>query len=162
MQEHRHVNYVYFAILFVFIAFLHICQVFLVETDSVSDQLFYITYALCQCFLEVGLLIFIGKILLKNFSKNLHSLFIICTFLLLVVHAVDFPLVRIMDWSIWYVLDFIAAESFENLLEMLYASNVSLKTWMMIGVVLLLSSGLGLVFFRFTALIAKKMPLNFS
>ncbi|MFS8564189.1 MAG: sulfatase-like hydrolase/transferase [Rhabdochlamydiaceae bacterium] len=162
MHEHRHVNYVYFAVLFVFIAFLHICQVFIIETDSTLDRLFYITYALCQCFLEVGILIFFGKFLIKKFPKSLSPLFIILTFLLLVLHAIDFPLVRIMDWSIWYVLDFVAAESFENLLEMLYASNVSLKTWMMVGVFILLSSALGLVFFRFTELVAKKRPLNFS
>ena len=162
MNEHRHVNYVYFAVLFIFIAFLHICQVFLVDTDSGVDRLFYITYALCQCLLEVGLLICLGKFLVKKFPKSLNPIFIILTFLLLIVHALDFPLVRIMDWSIWYVLDFVSAESFENLLEMLYASNVSLKTWMMVGIVILLSSGLGFVFFRFTELIAKKRPLNFS
>ncbi len=162
MDEHRHVNYVYFAVLFIVIAFLHICQVFLVDTDSVLDRLFYITYALCQCFLEVGILIFLGKFLIKKFPKSLNPVFIILTFLLLIVHAIDFPLVRIMDWSIWYVLDFVAAESFENLLEMLYASNVSIKTWMTVGIVILLSSGLGFVFFRFTELIAKKRPLHFS
>ncbi len=162
MNEHRHINYVYFAVVFFFIAFLHICQVFLIDTESTLDRLFYITYALCQCFLEVGCLILLGTYLVKKFPKSLNPIFIILTFVLLIVHAIDFPLVRIMDWSIWYVLDFIAAESCENLLEMLYASNISLKTWMIVGIVIIVSSGLGFLFFRLTERIAKRKPVNLS
>lgn len=162
MNKQRHVNYVYFASVFFFIALLHICQVFLIETDSALDRLFYITYALCQCFLEVGCLILLGTYLVKKFPKSLNPIFIILTFVLLIVHAIDFPLVRIMDWSIWYVLDFIAEESCENLLEMLYASNISLKTWMLVGIVIIVSSGLGFLFFRLTERIAKRKPVNLS
>lgn len=162
MSEEREINYIYFGLLFAFLSFLHIYQIFLIQDGSALHRTFYIIYAIGQCFLEIGVLMLLGNYLLKKFPKIVNVLFIVFTFLLFLIHIADFPLVRLFDWSIWYVLDFVSAESYTNFIEMLYASNVSLQTWMIGGIVAFLLPVLGLVFFRMTNLLAKKNPLNFS
>jgi len=162
MSEQKHVNYIYFGLLFVFLSLLHVYQIFLIENGSVLHRTFYIIYAIGQCFLEVGALMLLGSYLVKRFPKILNPLFIVSTFVLFMIHIVDFPLVRLFDWSIWYVLDFVSAESYENFIEMLYASNVSLQTWLIAGIIALLLPMLGVVFFRMTNVIAKKRPLKFT
>lgn len=161
-SQKRHVNYIYFGLLFLCLSFIHVYQIFLIENGSFLHRCFYIIYAIGQCFLEVGALVVIGNYLVKRFPRSLNPVFILLTFILLMIHVVDFPIVRIMDMSIWYVLDWISQESFENFIELLYASNVSITTWFIFGIVAFLLPILGLIFFSLTNLIAKKKPLNFS
>lgn len=162
MSEQKQANYIYFGLLFVFLSLLHVYQIFLIENDSILHRTFYIIYAIGQCFLEVGALMLLGSYLVKRLPKILNPLFIVLTFVLFMIHIVDFPLVRLFDWSIWYVLDFVSAESYENFIEMLYASNVSLQTWLIAGIIALLLPMLGVVFFRMTNVIAKnRTPYEF-
>ena len=107
-QHQRTVNYVYFGILFVFLAFLHVYQIFLIDDDSFFHRAFYIIYAVGQCFVEVGALVLLGNFFVRKFPKSLNPIFIVLTFILFLIHIADFPLVRIMDMSIWYVLDLAA------------------------------------------------------
>jgi len=160
--ENRHVNYVYFAILFVFLSFLHIYQIFLIDEGSGIHRTFYILYAVGQCVLEVGVLVLIGNFLVKRFPKILNPLFILFTFVLFLVHIIDFPLLRIMDISIWYGLDFIFDESLENFIEILHATNIPIKNWIMGGIAILILPVLGVLFFQLTGIVARKKPFNFS
>jgi hypothetical protein len=162
MSEEKQVNYIYFGLLFAFLSFLHIYQIFLIQDGSSLHRTFYIIYAIGQCLLEIGVLTLVGHYMVKKFPKILNPLFIFMTFILFMIHIVDFPLVRLFDWSIWYVLDFVSAESYSNFIEMLYASNVSIQTWLIGGIVALLLPVLGVIFFRLTNMIAKKRPLNVS
>lgn len=158
----RRVNYIYFGLLFVILSFLHVYQIFLIENGSFLHRFFYIVHAIGQCFLEVGALGLLGDFLVKKYPKSLNPVFILLTFVWFMIHIIDFPLVRIMDLSIWYGLDLISSESFENFIEMLYACHISMKAWMIAGVVLALMPILGIVFFFLTNAIAKRRPLNFS
>lgn len=161
-SQDKSVNYIFFGLLFVLLSFLHIYQIFLIEDGSALYRTFYIIYAIGQCLLEVGVLTLIGNYLVKRSPKILNPVFILLTFLLFIIHALDFPLVRLFDWSIWYVLDFVFAESSTNFIEMLHASNVSIQTWLIGGIIGLLLPILGIVFFQITHSIAQKRPLNFS
>ena len=158
----RSVNYIFFGILFAVLSFLHIYQIFLVASGSLLHRCFYSIYALGQCFIEVGVLLMLGHFLVRRFPRSFHPIFIVSTFVIFMIHLFDFPLVRIMGWSIWYVLDFVAAESLDNFMEMLIASNITLKTWFVAGVAALLLPVLGVLFFRVTDRIAQKKAMRVS
>ncbi|MBS0615285.1 MAG: sulfatase-like hydrolase/transferase [Verrucomicrobia bacterium] len=158
----RSVNYIFFGILFAVLSFLHVYQIFLVDAGSYFHRFFYSIIAIGQTFIEVGVLMLIGHFLVRKYPKTFHPLFIIGTFVIFLIHLLDFPLVRIMGWSIWYVLDFVAAESLDNFIEMLLASNITLQTWFVGGIAALVLPVIGVLFFRFTDQIAQKKAVKIS
>lgn len=162
MDPKRKINIIYFGFLFVALSFLHVYQIFLIDDGTALRRFFYAIYAIGQCFLEVGILALLGSFLVRKYPKSLSPVFVVCTFLLFIVHIVDFPLVRIMDWSIWYVLDWILEEKMENFLELLYASNISIKIWIVVGIVMVVLPIFGVVFYRLTESFAKKLPYQLS
>ncbi len=162
MKERQSVNYIYFGILFLILSVLHIYHVFLIESATGLYRFFYTIYSLGQCAIEVGILIVVGHFLGGRFPKIFKTIFVISTFLLLLVHLIDFPLVRIMGMTIWYVLDWIRAESFENFVEMLLATHVSITSWMLAGLAVLLIPLFGIMLFRLTDKLSRRRPIFFS
>ncbi len=161
MKERQSVNYIYFGIFFLFLAILHIYHIFLIE-GTVLHRFFYTIYAIGQSALEVGVLIVISHFLAERLHKAFNTIFLVLTFLLLLVHIVDFPLVRIMGMSFWYALGSMLAESFENFIELLYATHISMTSWMLAGLACILIPLLGVIFIRFTQKLAEKRPIQFS
>lgn len=156
------VNYYYFGFFFLFLTFLHITHILLVDEGSVDTKFFFVVYAAAQCFLEILGLVIIGGMINAYLPRFLTPIFISATFLLFLSHAIDFPLLRIMDWSIWYVLDFLPQESPQNFVEMLYASNVSISAWITGGLVGLIFLFCAVGFFQFTERRALNKPLPLS
>ena len=77
------------------------------------------------------------------------SFFVVLIFFIFLSHLIDFPLVRLMDMSIWFTYNFVTDESYQNFIEMLRASSISLSTWLMgivFGCVLIAA---GIYMFRF-------------
>jgi glucan phosphoethanolaminetransferase (alkaline phosphatase superfamily) len=161
-KQNNSLNYIYFAVLFLCLSFLHVYQIFLIDDRAYLHRTFYIIYAIGQCFLEVGVLALVGNFLVTRYPRSLNPVFIGCTVVLFIIHILDFPVVRMMNVSVWYWIDLISSESFENFVEMLYASNISIKIWVIAALVALILPILGIVFFRLTDGIVKKRPLNFS
>ncbi len=93
---------------------------------SLGVTLLFIGLVSLELVLELLLLllavIFLAPILPGRRSSWLASLVL----LLLLVHAADLILVRLMDLSIWQALMVAFEESLGNLVEILYASNLSL------------------------------------
>lgn len=162
MHRRHSLNYLYFGTLFVLIASLHILHVILVDQGTVLHRAFYITYAVLQALFEVGALVLIGAWVQEKLPKAVNKLFIIATFILLLIHLVDFPLTRLMDMSIWYSLGFIFAESFDNFVEMLKASNVHIMTWALLGVVAAALVCVGLFLFKQADRLSKRQAIRFS
>ena len=162
MPPRSHINYFYFAVFFLVLSFTHVFQVFLIENVGQYERLFYVGYALGQCLLETGILILIGQILRVRFSWKINRIFVVAMFIVLLIHTVDFPLVRIMDMTVWYALDFVLAESWANFVEMLKASNVSLISWVVAGVVVCLIPMVGVVLFKVADRASKKRPVYLS
>ncbi len=162
MADRTSINYIYFGIFFVLSAFLHIYHISLVENATFFQKFFYILYAIGQCLLEIGCLVIIQHILNRLFPKGMTTIFVVLTFLLFLVHVVDFPLIRIMGMTIWYVFDWIRAESLENFMELLYATHISMTSWLVAGLAAILLPITGILLFRFTHRMADKKPLYFS
>lgn len=152
------INYLFFGLYFLLVSFIHVYHVLLIDSAWTLSQFYFLINVLGQCLLETLLLIFIGHLIRHLFGVIGTYAYSFLLFTLLLAHFVDFPLVRFMDMSVWYALDFITKESSQNFLEILYASNVSLLTWIcsfLIGLAVLFS---GLLFYRATEKIIKRRP----
>lgn len=149
------INYIFFTFYFFIISLLHVIHITLIEKTLSLSQYFFSIYAISQCFLEALFLTIVTQ-LIRSYFPRLFNLSILLTFFLFLSHLIDFPLVRLMDMTFWYALHFVSQESYENFIELLLASNVSLLVWACAalgGVALLLS---GLFLFRLTERLAQK------
>ncbi len=162
MNRRHPLNYIYFGTIFVLLSLLHVFHVRLVETGSGLTHAFYMIYAVGQCLIEVSVLAFLGAWISEKFPAFAKGVFIVGTFILLLIHLIDFPLMRIMDMSIWYGFSIVFQESFENFLEMLKASNIRLMTWLLMGVGAAVLTVIGIVIFRLTDRLSSRRPLYFS
>jgi hypothetical protein len=116
--------------------------------------------AIGQCALETILLAILAKILnlCIPFAINIAGL----SLFLILAHIIDFPLVRLMDISFWFALNFMFREGGNNILELLYASNISLSNWILLffGIIIILISSV--LCFRKTQYWSDKIPLYLS
>src|SRR5580692_8270073 len=111
VEVEKRINYLYFGFFFFCLLFVHGFHVLLLNTTpSLCRMSFLITVSL-QCFLEVSLLLFIGELIKKFFSKIFFYSYIALTFLLLLAQIIDFFLIRILDLSVWYGFGLMKEES---------------------------------------------------
>lgn len=162
MQRRHRLNYIYFGTLFLLLSLLHIFHVRLIEDGTDLNRLFYMVCAVGQSLFEVTVLAIACAWADEKFPSTGKRLFVLGTFFIFLIHLVDFPLIRIMDMSIWYSFNFVFAESFDNFVEMLKASNVRLTTWLLLGIGAGAAALIGLVLFRLTDRLSERKPLYFS
>ncbi len=154
-------NYLFFGCYFLVIAFVHVFHAFLIEPTISQTTYFFATYALSQCALETLALSLVCG-LIHNYVPRLMNGYVVVVFFFFLAHLIDFPLVRLMDMTFWYALHFISQESFDNFIELLLASNVSIFIWIVVGlasVCVLLS---GIFFYRMAEKWTSQRPLAVS
>jgi glucan phosphoethanolaminetransferase (alkaline phosphatase superfamily) len=157
----RPLNYIYFGFLFLLLGFAHGFHVLLIDQASETMRFLFFIQALGQCFVEALLLTWLLRTIYSRFPRWGIALSLLC-FSLLVVQLIDFALVRLMDMSFWRTVASIADESWENFLEMLHASNISILNWILAGVLILLMLLFGTAFFLLTERLSAKKPLKLS
>lgn len=154
-MKKKSINYWFFGFYFLLISTLHIAHLSLKPSTAI-----WCVDAIGQCALETILLIIVAKILSLYipFAINLIGLSIF----LILAHIIDFPLVRLMDISFWFALNFMLQEGGDNILELLYASNISLSHWVLLffgSIIILISS---VLCFKKTQYWSEKIPLYLS
>jgi glucan phosphoethanolaminetransferase (alkaline phosphatase superfamily) len=161
MSDHPikiHMNYIYFGLLFLAIATLQIYHVFLIPSSDLKVKMLYAAYAFLETFIEVLLLATVSTWLLSQKKKRLHFFFLCFICLLFLCRVADFAVVRLMDLSVWYWIGAVFQETFENFIEMLYATNMKLLSWFLAfltaGIVVVLSTFL----FYFMNHLSNKKP----
>ncbi len=133
----------------------------MIEPTFTLSTWFFAAYALAQCVLETLILVlFAGVIAL--YLPRMINFYAVVVFFLFLAHIIDFPLVRLMDMSFWYALHFISQESYENFIELLLASNVSIFVWAMAGLAGLALLMSGIFVYRGTWRLARRRPLVVS
>jgi glucan phosphoethanolaminetransferase (alkaline phosphatase superfamily) len=141
------INYVFFGFYFAIIAAIHVFHVFLIEPIISMPTYFFATYALAQCALETLVMVLLAG-MIKNHLPRFMNLYVVVIFFMFLSHVIDFPLVRLMDMSFWYALNFISQESYENFIELLLASNVSILVWALAGIAGIFVLLSGVFFYR--------------
>lgn len=138
------INYLYFGVLFLIFSLVHCMHIQLIEYGSWKVKILFLFYAIGQSLLEVGFLVLLGA-WIGTWKKRYQWIFVALTLLLLLLHLIDFPLARMMDLSVWQAWKLIIKETWENFIEMLYATHIRMLTWIGIGIGCLLFLILGLI-----------------
>lgn len=159
LLSHFQINYIYFGFVFFVLSFIHIYHVCLIENGSFAFRGYFIFYALGESFLEVVLLVIANEWIKRFFPRYAHYCFIVFTFFLCLVHFIDFFLVRLMDISLWYAMEFVLDETLENFQELLMATHVSITTWIMGGILAIALVLTGLLFFHLTEKLSQRKAI---
>lgn len=154
-MKEKSINYWFFGFYFLLISTLHIVHLLLKPSAAI-----WCVDAIGQCALETILLMILAKTLTLYipFIINIVGL----SLFLILAHILDFPLVRLMDISFWFALNFMLQEGGDNILELLYASNISLSNWILLffgAIIILISS---VLCFKKTQYWSDKIPLYLS
>lgn len=152
------VNYLYFGSVFLFIYFLHSYHVLLIELDKNHLEKVFLFHSFIQSFLEVsGLILFYS--LIHRLTRFARIVFILMITVLLLIHGIDFFLVRIMGLSFWNGIGLILNESWANFIELLYASHVTLFSWIVGGISLIGLTLIGYLYYECTERICVRKQL---
>lgn len=152
------INYPFFAIIFVAIASFSISHVYF-ENSSFTTGLLFILHSICQAALEVSLFVLIA-LFIKRISIFLYGATITAFFLTVIVHYVNFIMVRLMDIDISYVYNLFFRGGLKNLFVVHRALNFTPGVDL---IILLALTGIILICFCLyfvTHLMAKKKPLK--
>lgn len=138
------INYLYFGVLFLIFSLVHCTHIQLIEYGGWKLKTLFLFYAIGQSLLEVGFLVLLSG-WIGAWKKKYQWIFVVCTLVLLLLHLIDFPLVRMMDLSIWQACKLILQETWNNFIEMLHATHIRMFTWIGLGIGCLLFLILGLL-----------------
>lgn len=162
-SSQRHLlNYCYFGTLFALLTAVHVSHVWLIDEGSFSNRWFYAAYAVGQILFEVGALVLLTTWVSEKAPRFFKPIVISGSFVLFLLHLIDFPLMRIMDMSIWYSFSVVFAGSLDNFIQLLKASNIHLITWFWLGIGIAVLIVFGLLFFYMGKRLSEKKALHFS
>ncbi|MBI5272396.1 MAG: sulfatase-like hydrolase/transferase [Chlamydiia bacterium] len=154
------INYLYFGLFFALLIVTSSSSVFIKEPTS-SAPLFFFLYAAGQAALETTALIFFGWAIHKYLGQVPFLGFVGLTFVVLILHILDFLMDRILDLSVWETIAFVLDENFEDFLYLLDASGISLGIWMFGAVLILLLPLIGIGLYLWTKRFTARRPLVF-
>lgn len=156
------INYLYFGLLFFCLAGVHVFHVLLIEPASFATQAVFVVDVILQCLFEVLVLAILSQIIRAFLPSSCFKLFLVAIFLLFVMQMIDFPLVRLMDISVWYAVSLVTEESLGNFIEMLYATNMPLTSWALVFAAILLLPVFGLLLFYISERTTRKKQWELS
>lgn len=146
----KNVNYVFFAVLFLFLAFLTISHI-----PQINNHISLILYALCQVILEIGLCILIAHLIPSPVIWG-------GCFFLMLLHYTDFILVRVLDSTLIQLLNFFFASGVFHFLVATEALHLNLTMGCMtIGTILLIPIA-GFLFYQITEKLSSRRPFPLS
>ena len=155
------VNYLFFGAYFLMVLTIHLVHVFLVQPAGIPSY-FFATYALAQCALEVCFLGLVVAVLRQILPRRLYRALSALLLLLFTIHLIDFFLVRLMNMSFWFALQFVLQQTGKNFIEMLYASSVPLWIWAGGGLFIFLFLGSGVALFCWSERCTDRRPYLLS
>jgi membrane-anchored protein YejM (alkaline phosphatase superfamily) len=159
-EDTERVNYFYFGILFILLLVTATSSIFL-KQNLAGSRMFFWFYAVGQMTLEVAFLAFLGREVRRFLGKKGFALFVALTFLLFVIHLLDFVLDRILDLTFFEaVYAFLLDEKLDNFLLLLDASGLPMGAWLLIFAVGAALPLFGLAFYAGTAWLARQQPIR--
>lgn len=153
-------NYIFFGIIFLFLLFLNIYHLSLIESSSWVVKSFFLSYTIGQLFLEMAFFLVLSVWIKKKAPKAIYFGYIALITFFLFVQIAEFILVRIMDVSFPEALDIVFGADFDNFIELLYLSDIGIMLWMIIFSFAILVPIIGVLFYRLTLNLSKKKPLG--
>ena len=157
------INPYYFGLLLLGLFFINIYHFISLGQEWTFSPMYFLTYSLGQSFLEVLFLIIVANMIRQFLHKSFYYLFISLCFTCFLLHYIDFLLVRFMDISVIYGVQWVFAESLENFIELLHLTGIKIGTWIFIlGFTVFLIPIFAIILYRLTLKIAYRKPLRIS
>ncbi len=159
-DEHPHigVNYLYFGVFLALLLLISASGICIRDNLSGSRAFFFL-YAFGQAILETSLFIFLSWMIRKILGNVCFALFIGATFVLLILHLIDFAIDRVLDLSIWETISFLLDQSFEDCIYLLDASGIPSWLWIAAFSTLALLPLFGFLIYKATELITHRKPI---
>lgn len=150
------INPYYFALLLFGLFSMHFYHLLSLGHEWTFSPVYFLVYALAESTIEVFVLMFVGNLIRTYLPKLFYYTFISLCFLAFILHYVDFILVRFMDISVVYGFKWVLGETFDNFIELLHLTGVSIDKWvgMLLGVVLVIPA-VAILLYRMTAKLSK-------
>ncbi len=159
-SEPQRINYLYFGALFVLLLITTSSSI-LIKENLAGSRMFFWFYALGQSVLEVALFVFLALLITRYIGKLGFRIFVGFTFIIFLMHLLDFVMDRVLDLSAWdAVFAFLVGESLDQFLLLLDATGVSLWIWIIVFSLVAAVPIFGLIFYHGTDWIANKRPLT--
>lgn len=155
-------NYIFFGTFLLFLFLLSFSQLLSLSGGTFSFPLLFIGNVILQSLLEILLITSLSTLIATYFPRAFRSTFIALTTLLIFFHIIDFFLVRLIDFTIWFALDFVMEDKVKHFIELLNASNIPLLTWVAVFAAIGAFITLGLFLYNKTEILAKKRALPLS
>ncbi|QVL57050.1 MAG: sulfatase-like hydrolase/transferase [Simkaniaceae bacterium] len=142
---------------------MNIYHVVSLEQSWTLSPIYFLGYALLQSLLEVLILVFIGNVIKTYLHKSIYYGFISMCFLFFTLHYVDLVLTRYMDISVYYGLHWVYDESFDNFIELLHLTGISISTWIFIlTATFFLIPLFAIILYGLTEKLAAKKPVKLT
>ncbi|MDN3507305.1 MAG: sulfatase-like hydrolase/transferase [Simkaniaceae bacterium] len=137
---------------------LNIHHVLLVTTDSLFPRVYFTLYALGETLFEVTALALLSQLIKRYFKRWIYKTFIALSMLFIVVHIVDFVLVRIMGMTVWFALGMVFDGTYENFIEMIHIVEFDLSVCLLAILALVMIPLSGLILYNLSHKVSKKRP----
>ena len=155
-DEKKEFNALYFFIFFALILAMTVSHFYFWETSLEKIPLFFLAQAFGQVLMETGLFFLAGAALHRWTPRWLFLGFIAFSFLILLLHFVDFTIIRLMDASISYMFTYLFGAGISNLVTSFQAMNLNAQFFFIALLILCLLPMLGIGLYRITQPLAKK------
>lgn len=152
------INYLYFGVFLALLLFISICSMLLKE-GMTGSRFFFLFHAGGQAVLEVLLFVLGAWLIRQVLGRLCFWLFVGFSFVISIVHILEFMLDRVLDMSILQTLAFVYDESFDNFLYLLDASGVPLWLWAVFFSLLACLPLIGMAIYKISDWIIQKRPL---
>ncbi|MCB1111021.1 MAG: hypothetical protein KDK64_08560, partial [Chlamydiia bacterium] len=157
------INPYYFALLLLGLFSMHFYHLLSLGHEWTFSPLYFLIYALVESTIEVFALMVIGNLIRAYLPKCFYYAFISFCFLAFILHYVDFILIRFMDISVMYGFRWVLGETFDNFIELLHLTGISIDKWIgMLLVVVVIIPVVAIALYRITAKLSIKRPLKLT
>ncbi len=158
----KEINYLYFSFFLLVLCILTLSHFFRTERALFGVPLFFLIYALGQAILEVFSFILVALLLKRWTPRWIYCLFIALSFALLLLHFTNFTLVRLTDAPMSLMFKFFFGSGLNHFIAAFQALNMNWTIIVISVAGLLLIPIIGLLFYGFTHLVAKRKPFKIS
>ena len=129
----KKVNQSFYFLFAILLIPLHLFHVTLIQRLSSLNEVLFFIHAFVQVLAEVSFMILLAIIVKRYAYRWVYYSFIAISFVFFITHFVDFFLVRMMDLPFWFTLQMVFNESWENFVELLQLTGISLSIWGLIA-----------------------------
>lgn len=155
-KDNIDINYIFFGIFLVITLIISTLNVLTIKEIPFHSKTFFLIYAYGQSILEVFLIAISTFLIQKYLNKFFFYFFISFTFILFIVHVIDYTLFKIMDITFWEGLDIVLDENLENFIEMLHATSIPFFAWIILAIAALFFPLIGIVLYKLCDNISNK------